>query len=153
MTPEPPGPTGLTGPPGLTAADRRRVEGAPVGRLATVRPDGRPHLVVVTFAWLGAETLVSAVDAKPKRSTELQRLRNIEQSPAASLLVDHYDDDWTRLWWVRLDGDAEVVRAEPHRTEAVRPLVAKYAAYRDAPPAGPAIVLHVRSCRSWSASA
>jgi PPOX class probable F420-dependent enzyme len=136
-----------------TGEQRRRVTGASVGRLATVRPDGRPHLVVVTFAWLGGDTLVTAVDAKPKRSTDLQRLRNVEASPWASLLVDHYEDDWTRLWWVRLDCEAEVVRDEPRRSESVRPLVEKYAAYRSEPPAGPAIVLSVRACASWSASA
>jgi PPOX class probable F420-dependent enzyme len=143
----PPEPTEL-----LTPTERGRVAAARVGHLGTVRPDGRPHVVVVTFAWLGEDRLVTAVDAKPKRSTDLQRLRNLAASPWATLLVDHYEEDWSRLWWVRLDGDAEVVRDEPRRAESVRPLVAKYAAYRSAPPAGPAIVLRVRSCASWSAT-
>jgi PPOX class probable F420-dependent enzyme len=134
----------------LTPHDRARVERARVARLATVRPDGTPHLVVVTFA-LHGDTVVTAVDDKPKRTQQLQRLRNLGERPAASLLVDHYDEDWSQLWWVRLDGDARVVRDEPVRTEALAPLVAKYEHYRTAGPRGPAVVLTVRSAASWSA--
>jgi PPOX class probable F420-dependent enzyme len=136
----------------LAPHDRVRVERARVARLATVRPDGTPHLVVVTFA-LHGDTVVTAVDDKPKRTQQLQRLRNLEERPAASLLVDHYDDDWSQLWWVRLDGEAQVVRDEPRRTEALAPLVAKYEHYRSASPRGPVIVVSVRSAASWSATA
>src|SRR3990170_1270448 len=100
----------------MTPDDRSRVEQARVARLATVRPDGSPHLVVVTFA-LSGDTVVTAVDDKPKRTQQLQRLRNLQERPAATLLVDHYDEDWSQLWWVRLDGDAHVVRDEPRRTQ------------------------------------
>ena len=116
-----------------------------------MRPDGAPHIVAVSFA-LHADTVVTAVDAKPKRTHDLQRLRNLHQHPAATLLVDHYEEDWSKLWWVRLDGDAYVIRDEPGRTEALAPLVAKYEHYRDAPPRGPVITLHVRSAVSWSAA-
>jgi PPOX class probable F420-dependent enzyme len=135
----------------LTADDRARVEQARVARLATVRPDGTPHLVVVTFA-LHGDTVVTAVDDKPKRSQQLQRLRNLRERPAAALLVDHYDEDWSQLWWVRLDGDARVVRDEPRRTDALAPLVAKYPHYRAASPRGPVILFTVRSAASWSAA-
>jgi PPOX class probable F420-dependent enzyme len=135
----------------LTPEDRSRVEQARVARLATVRPDGTPHLVVVTFA-LSADTVVTAVDDKPKRTQQLQRLRNLGERPAATLLVDHYDEDWSQLWWVRLDGDAQIVRDEPRRTEVLVPLVAKYEHYRTASPRGPAIVFTVRSAASWSAT-
>jgi PPOX class probable F420-dependent enzyme len=108
--------------------------------------------VVVTFAVFSDDVVVSAVDAKPKSTTDLQRLRNIAVTPAASLLVDHYDEDWTRLWWVRVDGTAAVVRDEPTRTELVAPLVAKYAQYRREPPRGPVVALTVRRTTSWAAS-
>lgn len=129
--------------------ERERVANARVARLATVRPDGRPHLVVVTFALLGS-TVVTAVDAKPKRTQQLQRLVNIEGEPRVSLLVDRYDEDWTELWWVRLDGEAEVVVDEPRRTEALSPLVAKYGQYQGEAPSGAAIVITVRRTASWS---
>ena len=82
---------------------KQRVRDARVGRLGTVTPDGRPHLVPVCFA-LREETVYTAVDAKPKSTLALRRLANIEATPSASLLVDHYDEDWTHLWWVRVDG-------------------------------------------------
>ena len=78
---------------------------SPVARLATVGADGRPHLVPVVFA-VHEQVIYSAVDAKPKTTQRLRRLANIESNPQVSLLVDHYDEDWTRLWWVRADGDA-----------------------------------------------
>jgi PPOX class probable F420-dependent enzyme len=136
----------------LSTEERAKVMQARVGRLATVRADGSPHLVVVTFA-LHGDTVVTSVDGKPKRSQNLQRVRNIEERPAASLLVDHYEEDWSELWWVRLDGEAHILRDEPRRTEALAPLAAKYAPYREVLPTGPVIVLTVRSTASWSASA
>jgi PPOX class probable F420-dependent enzyme len=123
-----------------------------VARLATVRPDGRPHLVPVTFAFAAPDLLVSAVDHKPKRSTDLQRLRNVEAHPEVSLLVDGYDEDWSRLWWVRVDASATVVRDEPSRTALVAPLVDRYDAYVDRPPAGPVLVFTVHLVVSWDAS-
>jgi PPOX class probable F420-dependent enzyme len=135
----------------MTPAERARVAAARVGRLATVRPDGTPHLVVVTFA-LYDDSVVTAVDDKPKRTQDLQRLTNLESNPAATLLVDHYDEDWSALWWIRLDGHGYVVRDEPRRTELLAPLVAKYEQYRLTPPTGPVIVLDIRSTTSWSAS-
>lgn len=135
----------------LTDLERNRVEQARVGRLATVRPDGTPHVVVVTYA-LEGDTVVTAVDDKPKTTHDLQRLRNLRARPGASLLVDHYEDDWSRLWWVRLDGTAEVVTDEPRRSDLLAPLVAKYDQYRDAPPRGPVVLLSVRSATSWSAT-
>jgi PPOX class probable F420-dependent enzyme len=96
---------------------RTRFTESPVARLATVTPGGRPHLVPVVFALVtdpqGAEdaedaedVVYTAVDAKPKTTRRLRRLANIEGNPEVSLLVDHYADDWTRLWWVRVDGVA-----------------------------------------------
>jgi PPOX class probable F420-dependent enzyme len=136
--------------PGLPDGDlNRRLAASRSARLATVRADGTPHIVPVTFAVAG-EVLVTAVDAKPKRTSDLQRLRNLRANPAFSLIVDAYDDDWSQLWWVRLDGTARIVTDEPARTAAVAPLVGKYRQYRTDPPAGAAIVLTPRRWVSWS---
>ena len=129
---------------------RRRVTAARVARLATVRPDGSPHLVVITFA-LDGEDIFTAIDHKPKSTTSLQRLRNIEARPVASVLVDHYDDDWSRLWWVRGDGSARIERDGPARTSAIARLADTYAAYRDRPPEGPVVVISVHRWTSWRA--
>ena len=126
------------------------LDGARVARLATVRADGRPHLVPVTFARTGAGLIVTAVDHKPKQSTDLQRLRNIETHPAVSLLVDHYDDDWAALWWLRMDATAGVVREEPRRTALTRALVRKYGEYAARPPAGPVIAMSIDAITSWN---
>jgi PPOX class probable F420-dependent enzyme len=136
-----------------TAEDalRRRAELAPVARLATVDLDGRPHLVPCCFA-LDGDAAYSVVDHKPKRSTALRRLDNIRAHPAVCLLVDHYEADWTRLWWVRLDGTARIVEDGPEHASAVALLCAKYPQYRATPPSGAVVAIEVTACRSWSAS-
>jgi PPOX class probable F420-dependent enzyme len=106
--------------------------------------------VPVTFALVG-DHVVSAVDEKPKRSQDLQRLRNIAATPQVSLLVDAYSEDWSQLWWVRLDGSAEIVADGPRRTELVQALVEKYPQYQAAPPPGPVIVMAVERHTAWSA--
>ncbi|MER6981369.1 TIGR03668 family PPOX class F420-dependent oxidoreductase, partial [Streptomyces carpinensis] len=130
---------------------RRLFAAARVARLATVDESGRPHLVPVVFAADGADGIVTAVDRKPKRTTRLRRLRNIEAGPAVCLLVDVFDEDWERLWWVRADGDARIVSPDaPDVTTrdeyeaAVERLRRKYPQYRQAPPHGPAILVAVR---------
>ena len=138
-------------PPSWPVETRARVAAARVARLATVRPDGTPHLVAVTFA-LDGDTVVTAVDDKPKTTHALTRLVNIEANPAATLLVDHYEEEWRYLWWIRLDGEAVVVREEPQRSWLLEPLVAKYEHYTDAPPRGPVIALTVRTVSAWSAA-
>ena len=91
---------------------RSRFAATPVARLATVGDDGRPHLVPVCFAVLG-ERIVTAVDHKPKRTSRLRRLANIEVNPAVCLLVDAYDPaDWTALWWACADGTARLADAD-----------------------------------------
>ena len=135
----------------MSPQERQWVQSARVARLSTVRPDGSPHIVPITFALFG-DTVVTAVDDKPKRTYDLQRLRNLAERPAASLLVDHYDDDWSTLWWVRLDGDAQVLYDEPRRRDALAPLIAKYEQYVELAPSGPVIVLTVRLTTSWAAT-
>lgn len=135
----------------MDADDMRwRFASASVARLGTVRPDGRPHLVPVCFA-LDGDVVVSVVDDKPKRSMQLRRLDNVRAYPAVSLLVDHYDDDWTQLWWVRVDGTARVLEAGTEHARAIDLLVAKYAQYRGLRPAGPVLVIAVEAWRVWSA--
>ncbi|WP_199432079.1 TIGR03668 family PPOX class F420-dependent oxidoreductase [Qaidamihabitans albus] len=130
---------------------RRRFGAAPVARLATAGADGAPHLVPVTFAVEG-DTVVFAVDFKPKTSTNLRRLRNIAANPAVSFLVDHYDDDWARLWWVRADGTASITEEETARQEPVRLLREKYPQYAERPPEGPVVSTEVSAWRGWTAS-
>ena len=119
---------------------------ARVASLATINDDGGADLVPVTFA-LDRDTFVTAVDHKPKRTTELRRLHNVRERPDVTVLVDHYDDDWSALWWVRLRGTARV--AQPGGVD-LSPLIAKYEQYRERPPAGPAIVVAVSDWRWWS---
>src|SRR5438105_15079539 len=89
-------------------ARRRRLEEAPVARLATVGAEGKPHVVPITFA-VDADTVYFAVDAKPKRTRDLKRLCTIAANPAVSVLDDHSDQDCVRLWCVRVDGSAAFV--------------------------------------------
>ncbi len=130
---------------------RERVAAARVARLATVDPSGRPHLVPVTLAVAG-NTLYSAVDEKPKSTRSLQRLRNIAANPIVAVLVDHYEDDWDRLWWVRVRGAARVLEEGAERDRALAALAAKYPPYRDAPPTGPVIAITADEWLGWSAS-
>ena len=93
----------------------------------------------------------SAIDSKPKSTRALRRLDNIRSHPRVSLLVDHYDDDWTRLWWVRIDGDARVVgREADEAAAALAALVAKYPQYQADPPAGPLVRVDITQCSLWS---
>lgn len=122
-------------------------EDARVARLATVDPQGRPHVVPLCFA-LDGDTLYTAVDEKPKRTRALQRLRNIEANPNVEVLIDYYEDDWSRLWWVRLRGTARIVD-DPR---AVELLAAKYPQYADRPPAGQVIAVAIEERVEWTAS-
>ncbi len=127
---------------------KQRVRDARVGRLGTVTPDGRPHLVPVCFA-LREETLYTAVDAKPKSTLALRRLANIEATPSTSLLVDHYDEDWTHLWWVRVDASARVVRSGPEAQRAKDALKSKYPQYQTVDIPGSVIALETVAWVSW----
>jgi len=102
---------------------------ARVGRLATADAAGRPLVVPVCYVFDGARCY-SAVDAKPKRTRELRRLKNIAANPQASLVVDVWDEDWSRLAWVIVEGRAEVLRAGAEFTRAIDLLLAKYPQYR-----------------------
>lgn len=127
---------------------------AQVARLATIAPDGVPHVVPVVFAAdpdADHDVVYTAVDAKPKTTQRLRRISNIEKNPNVSLLVDHYDTDWTQLWWVRVDGVATI-----HHDGAVldlghRLLRTKYFQYQSVSLDGPVIAIAVRRWSSWHA--
>jgi len=130
----------------------------PVARLATLTPEGRPHQVPIVFARVQGR-LWSPIDAKPKQAGELARVRHLRVNPAASLLLDEYAEDWSRLWWLRVDATARVIEpetpdAEPAAAAAVAALRAKYPQYaRVAVLREPATLLELRAVRiaSWCA--
>jgi PPOX class probable F420-dependent enzyme len=131
---------------------RRRFASARVARLATARADGRPHVIPIGFV-LDGDVLYSAVDAKPKRTTRLRRLANVVENPAVSVLADHYDDDWSALWWARADGRGRVL--DPHDPEAVRAvdlLVQRYPQYGEQRPRGPVLAVAVERWSGWSSA-
>jgi PPOX class probable F420-dependent enzyme len=128
--------------------DDERLTTARVARLATTDPDGRPHLVPIVFA-LEGETLYSAVDRKPKRSSKLRRIENARARPDVTILVDHYEDAWDRLWWIRLRGRARVLDQGEERDRALSLLQEKYPQYRSEPPDGPVLAVDVTDVRVW----
>ena len=117
--------------------------------LSTCGADRRPHLVPVTFAVRG-DLVVTAVDHKPKTTTALRRLRNIAENPAVAFLADHYEDDWTRLWWVRVDAAASVVTGGRQWAEAIGWLVERYPHYREVAPDGPVVLARVSRWSGWA---
>jgi len=133
--------------PALSAhTARERFAAAQVVRLATADAEGRPHLVPTVFA-LDDDRLYIVVDHKPKRTRQLRRLRNIAANPQVSLLADHYDDDWSRLWWARADGVAAVGPVEDGPLDL---LAARYPAYRQNRPEGPLITVTVDRWTGWT---
>jgi PPOX class probable F420-dependent enzyme len=129
----------------------RRLATARVGRLATSDPTGRPHVVPFVFALEGS-TLYWAVDDKPKRTPRLRRLTNIAANPRVEAVVDEYDDDWSRLWWVRASGIARVLPAGEATDRARDALAGKYDQYRERPPGGPFVAIDIDRVTGWSAS-
>lgn len=131
-----------------TVETRTRFAAARVARLATVDSRGIPHLVPVTFA-VRDDTIVFAVDHKPKTTTSLRRLANIAENPAVSFLVDEYDEDWSRLWWARADGVARVIADAGSYVEW---LTEKYPQYAERPPEHAVVVTEVRTWQGWAGS-
>ncbi|MGH3972744.1 MAG: TIGR03668 family PPOX class F420-dependent oxidoreductase [Pseudonocardiaceae bacterium] len=146
---------------------RRRFAEARVARLATADGNGHPHVVPMTFvlasgtdagvAYAGkkysGDTVYSAIDAKPKRSPSMRRLANITANPRVAVVVDHYEDDWRALWWVRADGTGRLLATDdPEGRLAITRLMARYPQYRDQPPCGPVVAIDVIRWSSWSAA-
>jgi PPOX class probable F420-dependent enzyme len=135
----------------LTASEaRRRFGTAAVARLATTGPAGRPHLVPVTFA-LDGDHIYTIVDAKPKTTTDLRRVRNIGADPRVAMLADHYDNDWDALWWARADGLATILRDPADIAGPLELLAARYPQYRVNPPPGPVIAIQAERWTGWAA--
>ena len=127
---------------------RRRFAAAHVARLATADAAGRPHLVPIAFA-LEGDRVYSAVDAKPKRTTALRRLANVRENPAVALLVDHYEDDWTALWWVRAEGDGRVLTPESEEARHATTLLRER--YPQQRAVGAVLAVDVARWSGWSA--
>jgi PPOX class probable F420-dependent enzyme len=131
---------------------RARLTSARVARLATVTPEGRPHVVPLCFTIHG-DDIFSVVDFKPKSTTELARLENVRAHPDVALVVDHYEDEqWDRLWWVRVDGPARVIESGSEHTTAIQQLRTKYPQYSLRRPTGPVIAVAARRWTGWSAN-
>lgn len=127
---------------------REAFASAPVATLATAGADGTPHVVPVVFA-LHSDVLYTAVDAKRKTTHRLRRLANIAANPRVSLLVDHYDDDWTKLWWVRADGVAAIHDAGEQMATGYALLRAKYPQYERIALNGPVVTVDITHWASW----
>lgn len=121
----------------------------PFAALATIRTNRTPHVVPIVFAVVG-DFVVTAIDQKAKTTRRLARLTNIKANPAVSLLIDYEADDWSSLWWVRLDGRATITSNPPE--DLVQALIDKYPQYLGTPPAGPWIVMKITGRAQWSAS-
>jgi PPOX class probable F420-dependent enzyme len=134
------------------ARARERLAGARVARLATVARDGRPRLVPITFV-LASDVIYHAVDDKPKATRRLARLDDLAADPRASVLADHYEEDWSALWWVRADGRARVLEdvREAEAARALDLLAERYEQYRTRRPLGPVIALDVERISGWAA--
>jgi PPOX class probable F420-dependent enzyme len=131
----------------VTAAEARaRFATARVAHLATADAGGRPHLVPIVFA-LDGETIYSAVDAKPKRTTSLRRLAHVRENPAVAVLVDHYEEDWDRIWWARADGRGQVLDGdEPEARRAIASLAERYPQQRAV---GEVLAVEVERWSGW----
>lgn len=134
-----------------TVEARALVASARVARLATVNPGLGVDVVPITFALLEGDRLVSIVDQKPKSTARLRRLTNIRAHPEVTVLVDHYEDDWERLWWVRMRGTATVITEGDAFAEAVEALTERYPQYVEAPPPGPVVSVTVDAWTGWRA--
>lgn len=133
------------------AALRERFASGRVAHLATVDDDGRPHLVPIVFA-VDGDTIYFAIDQKPKRTARLKRLRNIASNPSVSVLVDHYEDSWDLLWWVRADGTALALEPGDRAQHALALLTERYGQYEAQPPPGPVVAIAVERWTGWSSS-
>lgn len=130
---------------------RRRAEQSRVAYLGTADAQGRPHLVPIGFV-IDGDTIYFAVDSKPKQTVRLKRLLNIEVNPAVAVLFEHYESNWSKLWWVRVDGSARVVQDREVAEHVVDLLVAKYPQYGEHRPAGPVVAISIDRMSGWSPS-
>jgi PPOX class probable F420-dependent enzyme len=134
----------------LSAVDARtRFVDSPVAVLGTSDATGATHLVPVTFLVSG-DLVFIAIDDKPKRSRDLKRLRNIAANPRVCLLAQHYEGDWSRLWWARADGTARVIEPGGAPWTVLDGLLRRYPWYAQNPPNGPVIEVTVERWSGWA---
>ena len=136
----------------MNQADLVLLDRARVATLATVSADGRPHVVPVVFARDGND-LVTSVDGKPKKGKVLARIENVNRDPRVSVLADHYEADWSRLWWVRVDGEASIETEGEGFDRALTALRRRYPQYRVVELTGPVIRIRIERTTSWASDA
>ena len=138
----------------LSASQAQLLATARVGRLATSDAAGQPHVIPICYAFNG-RVFYSVLDQKPKRVhlTRLRRVRNIQANPQVALVVDHFDEDWGRLWYILVTGRAELLVDGDERVEAVRLLREKYRQYREmGVDENPVIKITPAKVAAWGAS-
>ena len=111
----------------LTDDERRFLDGQRVARLATADSAGRPHVIPICYVALG-DSVYMTIDQKPKRKSSqgLKRMANMRENPQVALVADHYDDDWSRLGWVMVQGRAQVLDSGDEHDRAQASLRARY---------------------------
>ena len=136
----------------LRDGERTFLDRSRVAHLATADAAGVPHVVPVCFA-LAGDTVYIAIDRKPKSGKPLKRLRNIAENPHAALCADRYDEDWRRLRWVKVRGQAESLESGAEHGDAQRRLCAKYRQYRAMDLTTlPVIAIRIERVTSWCAA-
>jgi PPOX class probable F420-dependent enzyme len=115
----------------LTRSALRLVRSARVAHFATADANGQPHVIPICFVFDGKE-FFSPIDEKPKRTTpqRLKRLKNIRENPQVSLVIDRYDEDWTKLAYILVMGTARILTSGQRHRKAVTLLRRKYRQYR-----------------------
>ena len=133
----------------IGAREARFIRGRRVGHLGTTDATPQPHVMPVCFA-LDGDAIYTLVDAKPKKTTNLKRVRNVAETGRAAVLFDRYDDDWSRLGWVLVRGAASVLHEGREHSRALALLRERYTQYRDMPlEESPVIAVRADSCTSW----
>ena len=128
---------------------------ARIGHLATADATGAPHVIPVCFAFNG-QAIYSLLDQKPKRTpvARLRRVRNILANPKVALVVDFYEEDWSRLWYILISGEAELLQPGDEQAGAVKLLREKYPQYREmAIDQNPAIKITPTRVVAWGSGA
>ncbi len=130
------------------AAARERLTSSAVAHLATVTAGGRPHVVPCCFAVTGSR-IYTAVDGKPKSGRTLRRIENLQANGRYALMVDRYADDWSKLWWVRVEGHGWIVEEDAEEYAAKGLLAERYPQYAEVGMPGPVLALEIESWTSW----
>jgi len=139
--------------PSLSAGARELLTTARVAHLATSDQYARPHVVPIVFVWT-SDVLYTPLDRKPKRDDDwhaLRRVRNIETNGRVAIVVDRYDEDWSHLAWVMVEGVATILESGDERDAAAARLLAKYAQYETLPLDGrPIVRVEIERANEWS---